>query len=270
MPRGSGWFNQSVYDSKVLEFHKGINQTVGPGVYVAEDFIWGSGAFASWVPKMWTATETGTGTSHALFVCGTGENGTAVGVAGATSANAQELAMTNVMWKPSTMGPISIVARAKAVGTTTAADGDFFVGWADVVTGTSGLGYDISLTSTVTATGLTEGAVVGYSSIPTSGALHPASGNNYYGYFSTLSTVAATPVVNPQLKKKDSNYHIYKVTISTAGDASFFLDGQIIGSVAAAVTSTTALTPYFDAIGRNSHANTATIDYVVVSAAQRP
>ncbi len=268
MPGGSGWFNTTTDGvQQVVEFHKGIAPTRPFGLFIFDDFL---DKAAIDTKAVFDQLETGTGTSHAVFVnSATSNGGYCVGVAGATSANAQEIAGQNVGWKASTMGPLFIEVRGSFVGTTTAADGDHFIGFSDVVTATSGLSYDISLTSTVTATGVTEGAMVGYSSIPTSGALHPASGNNYYGFFTTKATVAATPGAGTALAKKDSNMHVYRVVVDASGNCTFSMDGVVIGAATAAVTAATAVTPYVNVIGRNSHANTATLDYILCGALTR-
>lgn len=221
------------------------------------------------VAGKWTATETGTGTSHAAFAVAATANdgGQAAGVAGATTNNAQELAAKHVIWKPSLAAnaPVVLEARFKAVGTTTAKDGDFVLGLMDAATYTSGLAYVVSAASALTTTAPTEGVSFVYSSIPTSGALHPTSGNNYFGIVTTtvgVGTVAATTV------KKDSLFHIFRIEVDASGNARFLIDGEDVGYVPAACVAATALTPYIAVVGKNSHANTGTLDYVFVGGDQ--
>src|SRR5438105_10757709 len=102
----SGWFNQeSGVAGPRLAFHQGIRETTGRGLYLFDDFTYGAGAVNSNVPQNWVQTETGAGGSKAIWApSATVANGVLIGVAGATSANAEELAGKLVGWTPSTMG----------------------------------------------------------------------------------------------------------------------------------------------------------------------
>src|SRR5438046_258807 len=65
----------------------------------------------------WVATETGVGTSHAAFVAtAAADGGTAVGIAGATTNNSQEMGWALAQFKPSTMAknrPLNMECRVK-------------------------------------------------------------------------------------------------------------------------------------------------------------
>ncbi len=64
-------------------------------------------------------------------------------------------------------------------------------------------------------------------------------------------------------------YVTLRIEISTAGAASFYVDGTQIGATTAdAVTTTVALTPYIGHANRGAFAHVTTVDYVYVSGAR--
>jgi hypothetical protein len=227
--------------------------------FIFDHFAYGAGAFNSHVPQNWVTTETGAATPFAPGATG----GTyATGVTGGTTNNAQELAGKGVLWVPSTMGGVVLEVRAKFVGATTETDGDFRIALHDAVTETNGLAYVVSATSTLTTHAPTDAVGFTYSSIPTSGALYSASGN----YVGIVNSIADTDTVTATTTVKDSSFHVYRIEIDTSGNARHFIDNTHVGTVASAVTASVALTPYISAIAKNSHAVTATVDYVYVAA----
>jgi len=230
-----------------------------------DHFTYGAGAFNSHVPQDWVTTETGAATPFAPGAAALG--GLAVGVTGATTNNAEEIAGKNVGWKPSTMGGIYFECRAKFVSATTATDGDFYMGLADAVTYTNGLPFVFSAATAVTTDVPTEWVGFGYTSIATSGAGFNAAGNSVGLVNCTSGTAVFTaPTDAGTTAVKDSLFHIYRVEVSTAGTATFYRDGKHVGSKASAVVATTGLTPYIVANAKASHAQTATIDWIGVGA----
>jgi hypothetical protein len=225
---------------------------------ISDHFTYGAGALNSHVPQNWVTTETGAATPFAPGAAALG--GLLVATTGATTNNAEEMAGKNVGWKPSTMAPLVLEVRLKAVGATTATDGDFYIGFADAVTYTSGLAYVFSAASAFTTSAPVEFAGFGYSSIPTSGALFN-SGANFIGVVTEKSSVAALAATTIA---KDSNFHIYRVEMDASANAAFFIDDIQVGAVAAATTAATALVPYLSGIAKNSHANTITVDFINV------
>lgn len=239
----------------------GKSRLVATAPYIFDHFAYGAGALNSHVPQNWVTTETGAAT---VFAPGATGDTVAIGVTGATTNNAQELAGKGVLWTPSTMGGVVLEVRAKFVGATTAADGDFRIGLHDAVTEASGLAYVVSAASALTTTAPTDAVGFTYSSIPTSGALFNSGGNNFIGIVNSIAdvdAVAATTVA------KDSSFHTYRIEIDTTGNAVHYIDGAWVGTVALAVTAATPLTPYISAIAKASHAVTATIDYIYVGGA---
>jgi hypothetical protein len=227
---------------------------------IFDHFAYGAGAFNSHVPQYWVGTETGAATPFAPGATGAT---VAIGVTGATTNNAQELAGKGVLWTPSTMATnqrLVLEVRAKAVGATEPLDGDFTIGLADAVTYTNGLAYVVSAASALTTHAPTEFCGFYYSSIPTSGALF-ASGGNYIG---AITSKAAVDTVTASSKVKDSSFHIYRIELDAAGNAAFYYDDEKVMSVAAAITAATALTPYIAGIAKASHALTVTLDYIFV------
>lgn len=64
-------------------------------------------------------------------------------------------------------------------------------------------------------------------------------------------------------------WYVLRIEISTAGAASFYVDGTQIGATTAnAVTTTVALTPYIGMANRGAAAHVTTVDYVYVSGAR--
>ena len=241
-----------------------------------DHFLQGAGALNSSLPQLWVNTETGTGTSHAVFVpAATNIGGTVAGVAGGTTNNAQELAGKNVGWQVSTMANATskiggIVAaqamvfetRMKCVGSTTATDGDFYFGMANAVTYTSGLPFILSAASIFTTYVPVEFVGFGYTSLATSGPAYTASGNLIFPFAQKNSAV---PAVTAGGIVKDSAYHTYTLVMDKSANTKMYIDGVLVATIAAAFTAATALTPYFNVVSENSHANTMTIDYILVA-----
>lgn len=249
------------YTGKSLRLTRGARPELR-SPYIFDHFAYGAGAFNSQVPQNLVTTETGAATP---FACGATGATVAIGVTGGTTNNAQELAGKLVGWNPSTMGVnerLVLEVRAKFVAATTATDGDFYIGFADAVTYTNSLPYVFSAASAFTTSVPTEFVGFGYSSIATSGALFQAGGN-VIGMVTSKADVNAVAATT-SLSVKDSSFHIYRLELDSAGNASFFIDDLSAGSVALAVTANTAFTPYINAVAKASHALTATLDWVFV------
>ena len=226
------------------------------------DHFTGIAAFNSAVPQEWVVTETGSATPFAVTSGGVG--GHAIGVTGATTNNAEEIAGKNVCWIPSTMAgnqKLILEVRAKFVGATAAVDGDYVIGFADAVTFTSGLPFVVGTSSLYTTESPVEFAGFHYSSIPTSGTLYAASAN-YVGIKTNKNSVGAVAVSSGVVKT--SSFKIYRIEMDASANAQFYIDDVHVGSVAVATTAATALTPYIGAVAKASHTNTATIDYIFV------
>lgn len=248
------------YDNKEIRFLNGAG-LLSRSPYLLDHFT------KDLVAGEWTATETGAGGGKAAFAVAATANdgGYAVGVAGATTNNAEELAAKHVIWKPSILPADSrlvLEVRAKFVGSTTASDGEFFIALADAATYTNGRQYVIAANSTLSTTNPTEAAGFCYTSLASSGALFNSGGNNFIG---TISTKANSGTVTASTFAKDSNFHTYRIQINSVGNVAYFYDDTLISTAGAAITAATALTPYIGVVGQNSHNNTATVDYVYVS-----
>jgi hypothetical protein len=229
--------------------------------FIFDHFAYGAGALNSHVPQNWVTTETGTGTPFAPGATG----GTYLtGVTGGTTNNGEEVAGKGVLWVPSTMGGIVLECRAKFDGATTATDGDFYLGLNDAVTETNSLPYVVSAASALTTHAPTDGAFFAYTSIATSGSLFLADGN-HIGMITSKADVDTVTAPSRSVVK-DSEFHVYRLEIDAAGNCAFLIDGNSIGSVAVGLTPSVALTPYICAVAKNSHTNTATLDYLYVAA----
>lgn len=237
---------------------------LGAGQCMELDFVEGAGALNSWVPQPLVTTETGAATPFAPNATVGSE---IVCVTGATTNNGQELAGKGVKWNPSTMGGITLVVRAKFVAATTATDGDICIGFSDAVTETNSLAYVVSAASALTTHAPTDHASFYYSSIATSGALF-LTGGNHWGFITTKNDVDT--VTAPTISSvKDSSYHVFRLDIDATGNATYAIDGVVIGVVASAVTANVAYTPYIACVAKNSHALTGTIDFLGVYSGSR-
>mgnify|MGYP001616638227 CR=1 FL=1 len=247
-----------------IEYNKDLQLNTGSRILrrspqIMEHFEAGAGAMNSWVPQIFVTTETGAATPFAVGATGAT---VATGVTGTTTDNGQELAGKLVGWNPSTMDDADLIMEVRMKTTsTTARNGDFFLGFSDAVTETNSLPYVISLTSGLTTHAPSEFAGFCYSSIPTSGALFSSTNNTFIG---AITTKVDVDTVTASTKIKDSNYHVYRVRLTAAGHAQFFYDDEKIMTVASAVTANTALTPYISIVAKASEAQTMLIDYIYV------
>jgi hypothetical protein len=233
---------------------------VNTAPFIFDHFAYGAGAMNSHVPQNWVTAEAGSGTPFAPGATG----GTyAIAVTGGTTNNGEELAGKGVLWTPSTQGGVVMECRIKFVGATAATDGDFYIGLNDAVTETA-LPYVVSAASALTTHAPTDGAFFAYSSIPTSGSLFLADGN-HIGMITSKADVDTVTAPSRSVVK-DSEFHVYRLEIDAAGNCAFLIDGNSIGSVAVGLTPSVALTPYICAVAKNSHTNTATLDYLYVAA----
>jgi hypothetical protein len=247
-------------DSQDLILNSGRTLIRSP--YIMEHFCGGGVAINSWAPKIFTCTETGAATPFALGATG---DTVAIGVTGGTTNNAQEIAGTLVGWKPSTMATkakLVFEMRAKFVGATEPLDGDMYFGFGDAVTYTNSLPYVVSAASALTTHVPTEFVGFAYSSIATSGALF-LTGGNHWGFVSSKASVDTVTAPSVSVVKS-SVFRTFRIELDSSSNAAFFIDGQHVGSVAAATTATVALTPYVNMVAKASHTNTGTIDYIFV------
>lgn len=222
----------------------------------------------------WTGTADGT-TGNDVPVAAVADTacGEITMASGSGALEAQEVAGAHIAWIPSTMGPLVLEVRAKFVAATAAVDGDFAIGFADAVTYTGSNPFILSAASVYTTDLPVEFAGFNYTSLATSGALYNSAASGAVGNFIGIKTCkngTGTVAVSSGVAK-NSSYKTYRVTISNSGLCTFYIDGQQVGQSAdAAVTVATALTPYIQVHTQASHENTATIDYIYVSAYSRP
>jgi hypothetical protein len=246
-----------MYPTKNIRLPNGVRIEQRRNPEIHEHFCDGAGAINSWVPQPFVTTEAGSGT---IWVGNATAGSYLVGVTGATTDNAQELAGKKVGWNPSTMGGIYIEARFKTIGATTATDGDCYFGFSDAVTESNSLPYVVGATSALTTHAPTSAALFAYSSIATSGSLASVWG--------TITTKADVDVVSAPLftSTKDSSFHIFRLEIGSAGECSFFYDDVLLKYLSTGATANIEYTPYLCHVAKNSHAVTTTVDYITVGA----
>jgi len=59
-----------------------------------------------------------------------------------------------------------------------------------------------------------------------------------------------------------STYYTYRLELDSAGNVQAYIDGNSVGSLSAAITTSTALCPYIGVINREGAANTWNVDYI--------
>lgn len=259
-----GVYQEPSYDIRIPANRRIEHLGIGAGRAMELDFNEGAGALNSWVPQPLVTAEAGAATPFAPAATA---GSYLVGVTGATTNNAQELAGKKVGWNPSTEGGISLIVRAKFVAATTPTDGDICIGFNDAVGEASALAYVVSAASALTTHAPTDHASFYYTSIATSGALF-LTGGNHFGFIT--SKADADTVTAPTVSVvKDSSFHVFRLYIDSAGNASYWIDGVGVGYVPLAVTANIEFTPYIAMVAKNSHALTGTVDFIGVYSGTR-
>jgi hypothetical protein len=216
------------------------------------------------IPLVNTTNGTGTATVPATGSTGTSAvPGGALIQAAGTGRDALSVGGLSNWFLPSMAvhKPIVFEARAKFVGTTTATDGTFALGFFDANAYTAQAPYIIGATG---ASGLT-------TKVPTNAAgffyssLVTVTGSGYKEIYA-VSSLAATGTLIRTGVTKDSNFHVYRVQIDVNGNAKFSIDDKVVGRQALAVSTSGTLTPYFNVQSENSHLHTMTVDYLFCGA----
>lgn len=155
-------------------------------------------------------------------------------------------------WKAN-QGGLYMYCRFKPVTAITTAQ--YFVGFTDTLATTT-LEQPFTL-STVTVTAVADNAV---------GFLYDTDATNDTWHCQGVKATVATATSNSGLPPIVDTWQDLEIEISTAGTASFYINGALVASVANAVTVTTALTPVVEAMARTTSSRTIDVDVIQVTA----
>lgn len=230
--------------------------SLGPQRHVVQfdDFVGGGEAYSTTIIDGWRSRK---GTTNAVdFTVTNAIEGTVVGTIGDTTAS---MAVSGVQldsglcWKAN-QGDLVFEARVKISQITTIA---LFVGFTDQVGA-----LEMPIQSAASANTITTNATdaVGFmfdTSMSTDNFWLVGVANNVDA---TAQNAGSAPVAD--------TYVVLRVELSSAGAATFYIDGVQVGTaMTGAVTATVALTPVIAGFNRTTSATpTITADYVYVSA----
>lgn len=209
------------------------------------------------VPAGIALREEGTTTSAATY--GIGLGGEATITSDDVAAKSDSLNGIGLLWecdRQPTGQPIVFEARWKAGATLTA--NEFWLGISDAFDDTDPIA--LSLTSTFTTSVPTDGAYIGYSDTPTSGAAF-TSGGNQHTAISIINNTNAV-VATGQGAFAASTYYTYRIQLDASGNAAYFVNGNLLGVKGGAVTATVPLTFVMYCVPRTTASAAMTIDYV--------
>ena len=195
------------------------------------------------IPPSLVLTAEGTAVTAATY--GTGLGGWAVITSDDVLAKSHSLNGQGLNWEADRQPagqPLVFECRVK-VGTL--ATREFWFGISDALADTDPIA--LSLTSTFTTSVPTDGVYLGYSATPTSGAAFLSGGNSHTGIAikTDVNTivVGGTTATYPRTDAFVTNtFYTYRIEVSAAGDAAYFIDGQFAGAKGAALAANVPLT----------------------------
>lgn len=228
----------------------------GPQRHVVQfdDFVGGGEALSTTIIDGWRSRK---GTTNAVdFTVTNAIEGTVVGTIGDTTAS---MAVSGVQldsglcWKAN-QGDVVFEARVKLSQITTIA---VFIGFTDQVSALEMPIQSAASADTIT-TNATDGVGFMFDTSMSTDTWHLVGVANNTD--ATRQNSAAVPVAD--------TYQVFRIELSSAGVATFYIDGTAVGSaMTGAVTATVALTPVIAGFNRTTTGTpTITADYVYVAA----
>lgn len=207
------------------------------------------------IPAGLSLVEEGTTTAAATY--GTGLGGTAVITTDDVAAKSDQL-FTQLNYQVNRQdanNPLVFEARWKTGATLTA--NEFFLGFTDAINDTDPIA--LSATSTFTTSVPTNAVVMGYSDTPTSGAAFTSGGNQHVmisinGDANTIEGVGGGAFAA-------ATYYTYRIEITSAGAASWYLNGTQIGQMDSAVAINVPLCAIAWCVPRTTASAAITLDY---------
>ena len=164
------------------------------------------------------------------------------------------IALTHELnWQASDSGPLVLEARIKSV--TDILLRAYFIGFTDVLASSTTVENPIEMSGTTLASAADNAVGFMYGT---------ASGTDTWYGVGTKSTVDATALDTGRAPAAAGTWETLRVVVDVTGNATFFINGEYMGAVANAVTSTTDLTPIIMVEAREGAAKILDVDYLHV------
>lgn len=195
------------------------------------------------IADQWNGTAAATGTAPAITITGNG----VVRLTTATTNDNSVLA-AELNWIPAN-GEIYMEAFVKLASVTNIAVN---IGFTD----TKANEVPITISGTTITTNATDAAVFVFDTAQT----------NDFWHCQGVATDVDTAILNTGLAPVGATFYKFGVRIDTAGNAYFYIDDALVGTVGAAVTPSVALTPVIAQIDRTTTAKNVDVDYIIVTA----
>jgi hypothetical protein len=169
----------------------------------------------------------------------------------ATVAESAVVLTHELNWKAGN-GGLYLEARIKPV--TSVADVAYFVGFTDVLATTT-LEIPITLSGTTLTTTATDAV----------GFVYDTAATNDFWHLQGVKADTDTAVLNSSVAPAADTAAILAIEVSTAGTATFYINGVKVGAAANAVTTTVALTPVISVMARATTSKSIDVDYLLVT-----
>ena len=246
---GAMKFVSNVNSNEVLIIDESRGAYTNPKKYVRlfDDFL------GDVIADQWSAAE-GNDAQAIIATISSDVNGVVRMITGDTAVVAESAqSLTHELnWKAN-QGGLYMACRFKPVTAITTVA--YFVGFTDTLATTT-LEEPITLSGTTLTTNATDAVGFVYDTDATNDTWHCQGVANGTDTALTNSTIA--PVVD--------TYQDLEIFVDTSGGATFYINGALVATVAACVTSTVALTPVVCAMARTTSSRTVDIDYIDVMA----
>ncbi len=215
------------------------------GTWLITDAAQGPGDFWSTTAGSGAGTQVATTVANSLNGEVTMKSSTDDGV---NSANTTLITGINLGWKANS-GGLAIEARLKVDAITVVA---IVVGFTDTISTTVEL--PVYMNAAVSESDADNACAMIFDTDATS---------DFWTVSGVKATVDTTPVISA-LAPVAATYTVIRVEVSATGTVTGYVDGVSIGSVANAVTITTALTPFVAVSSRSAAQRILTLDYIKV------
>jgi len=136
---------------------------------------------------------------------------------------------------------------------TSVANVSYFVGFTDVLATTT-LEDPMSLSGTTLTTTATDAV----------GFLFDTAADNDTWHCQGVKNGTDTALLNTGLAPAAATEQVLEIFLDTSGNATFLINGSVVGTVAAAVTATVALTPVITVMARTTTVKSLDADFVLV------
>ena len=235
-------------DGELVHNNRYVSTAASKRVQLFDDFL------GDVIADQWSAAK-GTDAQGVVATINAGAIGGTVRVtSGDTAVVAESVSiLTHALnWKASNGG---LVFEARIIPVTSVADVAYFVGFTDVLATTT-LEEPISLSGTTFTTNASDAVGFVYDTAATTDVWY-GKGVKADTDSATLTTTSAPVAGTAQ---------VLRIEVSSAGAATFYIDGTKVGVLADAVTATTALTPVVSVMARTTTIKPIDVDYVFVEA----